>query len=152
MTKASMVLFAAVLAGGCAGQSNRSPTHFWCGETQITRTVIETTLHQNRLLPGENIKMIPLGAAASVSHHLIQVRYGERLHIHRNHDFTVFIYRGDGMLTVGANQCPMTAGDIVFVPRGVPHKFENTGNEPAVALVAFSPALESPDSEPVTEK
>jgi hypothetical protein len=40
-------------------------------------------------------------------------------------------------------------GDTTFIPRGVPHYFENTGAMPAAFLAIFSPTFDDRDRVPV---
>ena len=72
--------------------------------------------------------------------------------MHRAHDLTIYIYRGNGFMVAGTNQLSVVAGDVIFVPKGLPHRFENTGNSPAIAIVAFTPALLGEDFEPIEAK
>jgi quercetin dioxygenase-like cupin family protein len=45
----------------------------------------------------------------------------------------------------------LRAGDVTFVPRGVPHWFTRTGADVVVTLAVFSPPLDAPDSVPVDD-
>jgi quercetin dioxygenase-like cupin family protein len=47
---------------------------------------------------------------------------------------------------VGDQRIGLAAGDLAVLPRGAPHWFSNTGRDPAVALVVFTPPLDAPDS------
>jgi mannose-6-phosphate isomerase-like protein (cupin superfamily) len=147
MAKASLV-FLVLLLLGCAGKNAR---HYRYDGNPISVATIETTLRENPLPTGENIHVTNLGVGESASHHLVQVRNAEPLHIHRHHDLTVWVYRGVGQMTVGTNLFTVKPGDSIYIPRAVPHRFVNGGRMPAVALVVFSPALAGKDFELVEE-
>lgn len=106
-------------------------------------------LAENPLGPNENIKMITLGQAQSVSHHVVQIRDREAPHMHKTHDGTVVMVRGSGYLMLANRRIELSVGDIVHIPRGAAHYFVNTGGEPAVAFVAFSPPFDGKDVVPV---
>jgi mannose-6-phosphate isomerase-like protein (cupin superfamily) len=106
-------------------------------------------LAENPLAPNENFKMMTLGQAQSVSHHVVQIRDREGQHMHKTHDGTVVIVRGSGYLMMGNKKIELSVGDIVHIPRGAPHYFVNTGGDPAVAFVAFSPPFDGKDVVPV---
>jgi mannose-6-phosphate isomerase-like protein (cupin superfamily) len=102
-------------------------------------------LAENPLGANENIKMINLGQAQSVSHHVVQIRDRESPHLHKTHDGTVVMIRGRGYLMMDNRRIELSVGDISHIPRGVVHYFVNTGGEPAVAFVAFSPPFDGKD-------
>lgn len=137
MAKASMVLIA-LLVSACAGTpADRSPWH----------ANVESILRENPLAADQNIRVTDLGKADSVSYHVVQVRRGEPLHVHRFHDLSIFVYRGEGSMTMRTNMFTVVAGDMIFVPKGVAHKFVNASRQPSVAVVAFSPGLSGKDFE-----
>src|ERR1051326_5148861 len=104
-----LCLLALSFSGGCAScQSD----HVWFSDGEIKRQRIEDVLRQNPLAPGQNIRVTNLGAAPSVSDHLVQVRRSESLHIHENHDLTVYVYRGSGVLRLGDDTIRLKKGDM----------------------------------------
>jgi quercetin dioxygenase-like cupin family protein len=62
-------------------------------------------------------------------------------HVHPNCEEIVYILSGGVEHTLGDQSSRLTAGDLIVVPRGVPHRLFNDGQEAARALVVFS----SPD-------
>lgn len=62
-------------------------------------------------------------------------------HIHPNCEEVVFVLDGEVEHTLGDQRVTLRAGDLIVVPRGVPHRLINTGDAPARACVVFS----SPD-------
>ena len=103
----------------------------------------------NPLGVNENIKMTTLGQGESVSHHVVQIRDRESPHFHRTHDGTVIMISGHGYLIMSDRRIELSAGDIVYVPRGAVHYYVNTGFEPAIAFVVFSPPFDNKDVVPV---
>jgi len=148
MANASLLLLCLLLVG-CARPQAR---HYWFADGRITSSAIEQALRKHPLAADQNLSLFNLGVAESVSHHLVQVRHAEPLHIHRTHDLTVWVYRGTGRMTIGTNLFNVAAGNVVYVPRAIPHRFENAGSEPAVAIVVFLPALAGKDFELVESK
>ena len=59
-----------------------------------------------------------------------------------------FVLRGEGMLTLDGTPTPFQSGDSAVIPRDRSHWFARRGDETAVALVVFSPALDAPDTVP----
>jgi mannose-6-phosphate isomerase-like protein (cupin superfamily) len=107
-------------------------------------------LADNPLGPGENIKLITLGQGQSASHHIVQIRDRESPHLHKAHDGTVIVLQGRGYLVMDTRRITLTAGDIVHIPRGVPHYYVNTDLEPAVVFVIFAPPFDGKDNVPAT--
>ncbi|MGH7819166.1 MAG: cupin domain-containing protein [Candidatus Binatia bacterium] len=92
------------------------------------------------------VEVVKLGNTAWVSHHVAVVRTEERPHYHRFHDLTVSMLQGEGVLNVDQRQIEMKEGDVAHVNRGTLHFFRNTGKEPAVAFVVFSPPFDGRDT------
>jgi quercetin dioxygenase-like cupin family protein len=109
---------------------------------------LDKILADNPLAPGENIKVANLGRSQSASQHVVQIRDREVAHIHKVHDATVTMLRGEGYLILGKKRINLKAGDVVHIPRGVPHYFVNTASQPTVALAVYSPAFDGKDTHP----
>ena len=110
---------------------------------------LDKILADNPLPPGENIKVANLGRSQSASQHVVQIRDREVPHVHKVHDATVTMLRGEGYLILGKNRINLKAGDVVHIARGVPHYFVNTASQPTVALAVYSPAFDGKDTYPV---
>jgi quercetin dioxygenase-like cupin family protein len=95
------------------------------------------------------IRADEIGRTATASYHVVQVRGAEHPHRHVAHDLTVVVLRGRGTLTLGERSIALTAGDAAVVPRGEAHWFVRAGRGPTVALVAFAPPLDAPDTVPL---
>jgi mannose-6-phosphate isomerase-like protein (cupin superfamily) len=100
----------------------------------------------NPLGPEENVKLINLGRGQGASHHVVQIRDREPSHMHTRHDGTVLIARGRGYLIMDKRRITLTAGDVVHIPRRVPHYYVNTDLNPTVALVIFAPPYDGKDN------
>jgi mannose-6-phosphate isomerase-like protein (cupin superfamily) len=58
--------------------------------------------------------------------------------------------RGRGYLVMDTRRITLAAGDIVHIPRGIPHYYVNTDLEPTVAFVIFAPPFDGKDNVPAT--
>ena len=70
-------------------------------------------------------------------------------HIHPNCEEVVYVLDGEVEHTLGAQSTLLRAGDLIVVPRGVPHRLLNRSREDVRAYIVFS----SPDRQfvPVNE-
>jgi mannose-6-phosphate isomerase-like protein (cupin superfamily) len=127
-------------------------THYWTSGAGLSAKEIEKALKENRIGSDRDIRIVTLGSTDATSHHIVQIRSAEALHIHKEHDLTVFIYRGHGTMTVGSREIDVNRGDILFVPRGIPHAFVNKSATPAIAVVVFTPGFDGTDTIPVSAK
>ncbi len=110
---------------------------------------VDAFLAAHRPAPGQSIRADEVDRTASASYHVVQVADRETPHTHATHDLTVLVLRGKGTLTLDGATFPMTAGDVVVIPRGRVHWFARDGAEPAVAFVTFTPPLDAADTVPV---
>jgi mannose-6-phosphate isomerase-like protein (cupin superfamily) len=119
--------------------------------TELKRIDPAKVAADNPLGANENIKMTTLGQGQGVSHHIVQIRYRESPHLHKAHDGTVMMISGHGYLILGDKRIELSTGDIVYVPRGTVHYYVNTGFEPTIAFVVFSPPFDGKDVIPVNK-
>ncbi len=117
--------------------------------TELKQIELEKVLVENSLGANENIKMTTLGQGQGASHHVVQIRDREKPHLHKLHDGTVVMVKGNGYLMMEKRRIDLSLGDIVYIPRGAVHYFVNTGSEPAVAFVVFAPPFDGQDTVPV---
>jgi quercetin dioxygenase-like cupin family protein len=76
------------------------------------------------LVPGDTLRVTPLGRGHASTAVLIQLAGGARVpgHVHRAHDEVVHVLRGACRMRVwGYNVRTLVAGDVVLVPMGMPH-------------------------------
>ncbi len=141
--KAGWACLTGLLLAACA---STRPTHHWWSTTGLASQDIERVIRDHPLASDQNIRVVNLGVTDAVSHHVVQVRVAESFHVHAHHDLTVQVYRGHGQMRIGDREFPVQGGDVLFVPRGVPHAFRNGTAQPAVALVIFNPAFDGKDT------
>jgi quercetin 2,3-dioxygenase len=65
---------------------------------------------------------------------------GPGLHVHSREDEAVFVISGRLTFVVGERTFDAGAGELVWLPREVPHTFANLGDEPLWAFGVTSPA------------
>lgn len=65
---------------------------------------------------------------------------GPPMHIHANEDEVLHVLEGELILKVGDEIVEMAAGDLAFVPRGVPHGYTNRHQTPVRAIGLFAPS------------
>lgn len=136
-----LVVLAALLWTGCSASRPPQQVSLRYGKHWDLKS-LDSVLAQAG--PGE-VEVVTLGNTAWVSHHVAVVRTQERPHYHRFHDLTVVVLRGEGVLRAGQKEIPMYPGDVAHIPRGETHFFRNTGDDPAVAFVSFSPPFDRRD-------
>ena len=65
---------------------------------------------------------------------------GPPLHVHVKDDEAVYVLEGEIDFRVGDELYHNRAGSFVFIPRGVPHTFQNVGSEDGRMLLMFTPS------------
>jgi quercetin dioxygenase-like cupin family protein len=65
---------------------------------------------------------------------------GNPPHIHHREEETFYLQQGTLTIQVGGKTLNASPGDVVCLPRGVAHCFQNTGNVDAKFLVVATPA------------
>jgi len=64
---------------------------------------------------------------------------GPPQHIHHGHDETFYVVDGTYEFTLGRDVLPLDHGAFLFVPRGTPHTFRNTGDDLGRIVGTFNP-------------
>lgn len=62
------------------------------------------------------------------------------LHAHTGMDKVYHVLAGSGTFLLEGQELPMTAGEMLVAPDGVPHGIRNTGAERLLVLVILAPA------------
>ena len=87
---------------------------------------------------------------------------GPPLHLHSREDEILYAVEGTLRVLLDGELSHATPGSFVFIPRGVPHTWQNAGEGPARLLFAFAPeapgmerfferAAEVPEGTPLAE-
>ena len=58
---------------------------------------------------------------------------------HENSDQVLLMLEGELAGEVGSERPKLRKGDVLVIPAGVKHRFENTGSTPAVTFNVYSP-------------
>jgi quercetin dioxygenase-like cupin family protein len=106
--------------------------------------VIEAADRQALNIPGGALTFVArgdqTGGAATVWESTVAPGYGPPLHSHVREDEMLYVLQGRLHVRLGATIHEATAGSFVFIPRGVPHAWQNAGDDAARFLVLFAPA------------
>ena len=129
-----------------------APRIFFQYGTEFGKAELAKVLAENPLGASENIKLTNLGYGQTVSYHIVQIRDRETPHMHKAHDGTVVMMKGRGYLIMEDQRIDLSAGDVVYIPRGVVHYYVNSASEPTIAFVTFSPPFDGKDTIPVTAR
>jgi mannose-6-phosphate isomerase-like protein (cupin superfamily) len=62
------------------------------------------------------------------------------LHSHNAMDKVYQVVHGTGVFLLEGRELPMTAGDLLVAPEGVPHGVRNTGQDRLLLLAILAPA------------
>ena len=62
------------------------------------------------------------------------------LHAHRDMDKVYQVVDGEGLFLLEGRELPMTAGDLLVAPAGVPHGVRNSGSGRLLVLAILAPA------------
>lgn len=61
-------------------------------------------------------------------------------HVHRREDEIFYVLEGCFEFHVGKETIRAAPGSVVMAPRNIPHRFQNTGDEPGKLLIVCQPA------------
>lgn len=83
----------------------------------------------------------PPGAEMTVGLAVFDAGKSNAEHVHPNCEEVVYVLEGSVEHTLGGQRTMLHAGDLIVVPRGVPHRLINTTDAPVRVYIVFS----SPD-------
>ena len=63
------------------------------------------------------------------------------IHVHARDDETVYIIEGELTAVIGGQPRRLTAGESIFLPRGIPHQLMNMSGNPCRYILIGTPAL-----------
>lgn len=78
--------------------------------------------------------------AFAVAEEITPPQGGPPPHVHSREDETFYVLEGELEFMVGDRTIPVTAGSVVYGPRGILHAFKNVGATPSRMLVLITPA------------
>ena len=86
-------------------------------------------------------KAVKFAPAAQISNVGIQAGQVKkiRLHPHEMEDHVIYVVRGRATARLGDEMREVGPGDLVTIPKRVPHSFEQKGADPFVILVNATP-------------
>ena len=94
--------------------------------------------------PGELMTFLITGEETNGAFFLAEISVvpgaGTPPHIHRREDESFHVLEGSMTIQAGGDTITASAGDVVFLPRGIAHSFQNSGTCDAKALVLVTPA------------
>ncbi|MBD2715250.1 cupin domain-containing protein [Microvirga sp. STR05] len=91
--------------------------------------------HQRILLTGKDTNQ-----QFTLIEQLNQPGTGVPRHVHSREDEVFHVQEGEVEFEVDDNVQVLQAGELAYVPRGVPHSFKVVGNAPARVLLSIFPA------------
>ncbi len=86
------------------------------------------------------VRGIETGEALTVLETEVAAGQGPPFHVHANEDETLYVLEGSFRFRLGDELREAPVGSFVYVPRGLPHCFQNVGESAGRMLVTFSPA------------
>ena len=110
-------------------------------------TNIEKVLKENPLPVDKKSQLIKIAEDDTISAFVVRMMPGAELgpHYHESHDEIEYVIRGTAHLLVNDRWVDIKPGSIHFNPMGKVHAARNTGNEPLIVLIAFTPAMKETD-------
>jgi quercetin dioxygenase-like cupin family protein len=86
------------------------------------------------------VRGIETRGALTVLETEVAANQGPPFHVHANEDETLYVLEGSFRFRLGDELRKAPVGSFVYVPRGLPHCFQNVGESTGRMLVTFSPA------------
>ncbi len=123
-----------------------SATHAADTTEQIINQIDEI-LKANPLPAGEKVQRIKVAEDNTVTVLVLRLVEGAEVkaHLHKTHDETVYVIKGTGQMLVNDKWVDIKPGTLHFNPMGKVHHVRNTGNELAVVIAIYTPAMKEPD-------
>src|SRR5215213_2562541 len=111
---------------------------------------MSTTTREEIRLGGITIRFLLEGAASngSVAVFEFDVTTGSPApppHSHDGYEETLYGLRGTLVWTIGGERVEVGEGEVLCIPRGVVHRFENEGEVDATTLAVVTPGILGPD-------
>ncbi len=79
--------------------------------------------------------------ATGLCMHLLTIKPGDRAkaHLHESHETAIYVLDGEAEMWFGEaleQHMSVKAGDMIYIPAGVPHLPANTSDRPVTAVIA----------------
>lgn len=129
MLRSVLISIAALVAVAAAAPAAEAP--------KITVTNVKQIVGPD-FLGDKPVKFAPAAQISNVGILAGQVKK-IRLHTHEFEDHVVYVVKGRAMARLGDDRREVGAGDIITIPKQVPHSFDQQGEEQFVILVNATP-------------
>ena len=93
----------------------------------------------------ENIHVKKLDDDPLTTTYLIWVKETVREHHHAEHTEVVYVFEGEGLMTLGEQEQKIGPGDYVFVPKGTLHSVQVLSEEPMKVMSIQTPQFDGSD-------
>jgi len=117
----------------------------WIGKLVQPDTVTEEVSWVEAELKSD-IAIRKLRETQDASFQIVRLNTAEKPHVHQRHDLTVFVMRGKAMMHLDGKDIAVAAGDVIDIPRGVPHWVENRSRSASEVYAVFTPAFDGKDT------
>lgn len=87
----------------------------------------------------------PLRATDQASYAVVRIVTAEPPHAHDRHDLTVYVLSGRVAMHLADRTVIVEPGDLIDVPRSVPHWAQNLSDPASEAYVIFTPPFDGHD-------
>jgi len=124
------------VALGCASANEAGTVHTPDGPVHVVWAADEVAQERS---------VRPVAKSDTASYAFVRLGRREALHRHDRSDATIVVLSGKARVRVGNRDMEVSAGDVVFIPRGTPHSVENLTPEPLEAFAVFSPQADPKD-------
>ncbi|MBP6456615.1 MAG: cupin domain-containing protein, partial [Chitinophagaceae bacterium] len=76
---------------------------------------------------------------------LLTIPTETKMHFHESHSEHILLIEGEGMALIGYKTHTLKKNDLIFIPKGTPHKIINTGKNPIKILSIQAPFFDWSD-------
>ncbi len=76
---------------------------------------------------------------------LLTIPTETKMHFHESHSEHILLIEGDGIALIGYKTHTLKKNDLIFIPKGTPHKIINTGKNPIKILSIQAPFFDWAD-------
>ena len=125
--------FGILVALGLAGMVGIALPQTPAGKIQLTS--LDEIVKGNPLAPGGPTAKVSGGTKTDTTELQVIEMSKIRLHHHELEDHIVYVARGQAKARLGDQEREVKAGDILTIPRRIPHGFAKIGDENLVLLV-----------------